>query len=56
MRVGAARSSTGKRVAIGMVVLWLAVIVGLYVVIVRLKLGGAEALRASPRPPAPIAK
>lgn len=35
-----------------MVVLWLAVIVGLYWVLVRLKLGGAEALRSTEATPA----
>ncbi len=37
---------TGRFIALGLVLLWLAVVVGLSVVLVRLKLGGAEALRA----------
>jgi hypothetical protein len=38
-------SRTGKRVAIVLVVLWVVVIVGLYAVLAKLKMGGAEALR-----------
>ncbi|MFM9958184.1 MAG: hypothetical protein ACKVZJ_08900 [Phycisphaerales bacterium] len=48
----AGRSRTGRYVALGMVVLWVAVVVGLYVVIVKLKLGGAAALREAPAAPA----
>ena len=43
------RSKAGRRIALAMIVLWLAVIVALYWVLVKLKLGGAEALR-SPTP------
>jgi len=45
---GAARSKTGTRVALALVLLWVVIIVALYVVLVRLKLGGAEALRSEP--------
>jgi hypothetical protein len=38
-------SRTGNRVAIALVVVWVVVIVGLYAVLAKLKMGGAEALR-----------
>lgn len=41
---------TGRWIALAMIVLWVAVIIALYIVIVRLKLGGAEALRSQPAP------
>lgn len=38
-------SRTGNRVAIALVVVWVVVVVGLYAVLAKLKMGGAEALR-----------
>ena len=39
-----ARRTNGKRVAIAMVALWALILVAVYVVIVRLKLGGEEGI------------
>lgn len=39
-------SRTGKRIAIALVIVWVAIIVGLYAVLAKLKMGGAEALRS----------
>lgn len=38
-------SRTGKRIALALVIVWVAIIVGLYAVLAKLKMGGAEALR-----------
>lgn len=43
---GAAPSRTGRRIAIALVIVWVAIIVGLYAVLAKLKMGGAEALRS----------
>lgn len=39
------RKRNGKYVAIAMLALWLAILVAVYVVIVKLKLGGEEGIR-----------
>lgn len=36
----------GRRIAIALVIVWVAIIVGLYAVLAKLKMGGAEALRS----------
>lgn len=45
---GSPRSKTGTRVALALALLWVVIVVALYVVLVRLKLGGAQALRSEP--------
>ena len=46
------RTRNGKLVAIAMLVLWLAILVAVYVVIVRLKMGGKEGIQLQPETPA----
>ncbi len=45
-----AKRTNGKRVAIGMAALWVLILVAVYVVIVRLKLGGEEGIMRDQAP------
>lgn len=43
-----ARRRTGRRVALAMLILWVLIVIAVYVVIVRLKMGGEEGIRTGP--------
>ncbi len=42
------RRFSGKLALLGLLVVWLVMVVALYVVLVKLKVGGAQALRSQP--------